>query len=262
MTNLLQIKNIRKTFPGVVALDDISLSIAPGEIHTLLGENGAGKSTLMNVLTGLYRPERGEIIFDGTPVQFRSPRESLELGIGMVHQHFMLVSAHTVFENILLALNKVPNFYSRRKYRQQVQQILDQFNLDFELDTPVWKLSIGAQQWIELIKLLVRDCRLLILDEPSLGLAPKLIEQIRDIIVDINQQGTSVLLIEQNAIMALSIADYGYIMETGKVVMDGDPKRLLADEDVQEFYLGLHAEGAKKSFRNVKHYKRRKRWLA
>ena len=100
------------------------------------------------------------------------------------------------------------------------------------------------------------------LDEPSLGLAPKLIEQIRDIIVDINRQGTAVLLIEQNANMALSIADYGYIMETGKVVMDGDPKKLLRDEDVQEFYLGLHGEGERKSFRNVKHYKRRKRWLS
>ena len=109
---------------------------------------------------------------------------------------------------------------------------------------------------------LMADPKLLILDEPSLGLAPMLVQQIRDIIVDINQQGTSVLLIEQNAVMALSIADYGYIMETGKVVMDGDPDRLLADEDVQEFYLGLHGGGERKSFRDVKHYKRRKRWLS
>ena len=164
MSNLLQIKNIRKTFPGVVALDDVSLSIAPGEIHTLLGENGAGKSTLMNVLTGLYRPDRGDILFNGSPVQLSSPRDSLALGIGMVHQHFMLVPAHTVFENILLALEGVPNLYSRRKYKQRVQQVLDEFKLDLDLDAPVWKLSIGAQQWIELIKLLVRDCRLLILD--------------------------------------------------------------------------------------------------
>ena len=107
------------------------------------------------------------------------------------------------------------------------------------------------------------DPKLLILDEPSLGLAPMLVAMIRDIIVDINKSGTSVLLIEQNAKMALSIADYGYIMETGKVVMDGDPEKLLSDEDVQEFYLGLHAEGGeRKSFRDVKHYKRRKRWLS
>ena len=109
---------------------------------------------------------------------------------------------------------------------------------------------------------LMADPKLLILDEPSLGLAPMLIEQIRDIIVDINADGVSVLLIEQNAMMALSIADYGYVMESGKVVMDGEPKKLLADEDVQEFYLGLRAEGARRSFRDVKHYKRRKRWLS
>ena len=136
MNNLLQINNIRKTFPGVVALDDVSLSIAPGEIHTLLGENGAGKSTLMNVLTGLYRPDRGEILFDGEPVTFSSPRDSLAMGIGMVHQHFMLVPAHSVFENILLALEGVPNFYFRRNYRQQIQQVLDEFDLDLDLDTP------------------------------------------------------------------------------------------------------------------------------
>ena len=106
------------------------------------------------------------------------------------------------------------------------------------------------------------DPKLLILDEPSLGLAPMLIEQIRDIIVGINKQGVSVLLIEQNAMMALSIADYGYIMESGKVVMDGDPEKLLADEDVQEFYLGLQGSGERKSFKSVKHYKRRKRWLS
>ena len=109
---------------------------------------------------------------------------------------------------------------------------------------------------------LMADPKLVILDEPSLGLAPMLVQQIRDIIVDINKQGTSVLLIEQNASMALSIADFGYIMEVGKVVMDGDPKKLLDNEDVQEFYLGLHAEGERRSFRDVKHYKRRKRWLS
>jgi branched-chain amino acid transport system ATP-binding protein len=109
---------------------------------------------------------------------------------------------------------------------------------------------------------LMANPKLLILDEPSLGLAPMLVQQIRDVIADINQQGTSVLLIEQNAVMALSIADYGYIMEVGRVVMEGDPNKLLADEDVQEFYLGLHAEGERKSFHDVKHYKRRKRWLS
>ena len=124
-------------------------------------------------------------------------------------------------------------------------------------------MSGGEQQMLAIGRALMADPKLLILDEPSLGLAPMLVEQIRDIIVDINSQGTSVLLIEQNAIMALSISTYGYIMETGKVVMDGGAERLLVDEDVKEFYLGLHADGgARKSFRDVKHYKRRKRWAS
>jgi branched-chain amino acid transport system ATP-binding protein len=124
-------------------------------------------------------------------------------------------------------------------------------------------MSGGEQQMLAIGRALMTTPKLLVLDEPSLGLAPKLIEQIRDIVVDINSQGTSVLLIEQNAIMALSIASYGYIMETGKVVMDGDAAKLLGDEDVKEFYLGLHGdEGARTSFRDVKHYKRRKRWAS
>ncbi len=123
-------------------------------------------------------------------------------------------------------------------------------------------LSGGEQQMLAIGRALMQDPKLMIMDEPSLGLAPKLVQQIKEIVVEINQQGTSVLLIEQNANMALSIAHHGYIMETGKVVMDGDPKKLLEDEDVQEFYLGLHGEGERKSFRDVKHYKRRKRWLS
>jgi len=124
-------------------------------------------------------------------------------------------------------------------------------------------LSGGEQQMLAIGRALMSNPKLLLLDEPSLGLAPKLVAQIRDTIVEINRSGTSVLLIEQNANMALSIADYGYIMETGKIVMDGEAAKLLKDEDVQEFYLGLHGDGGdRKSFREVKHYKRRKRWLS
>jgi len=252
MNNLLQIKNIRKTFPGVVALDEISLSIAPGEIHTLLGENGAGKSTLMNVLTGLYRPDRGEIFFDGAAVTFRSPRESLAMGIGMVHQHFMLVPAHSVFENVLLALDGVPNFYARRTYRQQIQQIFDQFNLDIDLDTPVWKLSIGAQQWTELIKLLVRDCRLLILDEPTAVLTPQESARLFAVLTRLRDQGKSILFISHKMREVMEISDRVTVLKKGRSLVtlergEYDENRLaslMIGDD--------HIPGWQKSFRTSK----------
>ncbi len=216
MTDLLQVKHIRKTFPGVVALDDISLSIAPGEIHTLLGENGAGKSTLMNVLTGLYRPDSGEILFDGSPIQFSSPRDSLAVGIGMVHQHFMLVPAHTVFENILLALDGVANLFSRKKYKQKIQQVLDEFDLDLDLDAPVWQLSIGAQQWIELIKLLIRDCRLLILDEPTAVLTPQESARLFKVLTRLRDQGKSILFISHKMREIMELSDRVTVLKKGR----------------------------------------------
>ncbi|MEJ2519880.1 MAG: ABC transporter ATP-binding protein [Desulfuromonadales bacterium] len=216
MTDLLQVQHIRKTFPGVVALDDVSLSIAVGEIHTLLGENGAGKSTLMNVLTGLYRPDRGQLSLAGSPVRFNSPRESLARGIGMVHQHFMLVPAHTVFENILLALDGVPNLYNRRQYKSKVQQILDEFALDIDLDSPVWKLSIGAQQWVELIKLLVRDCRLLILDEPTAVLTPQESDRLFAVLKRLRENGKSILFISHKMREVMAISDRVTVLKKGR----------------------------------------------
>jgi len=216
MTDFLHIQNIRKTFPGVVALDDVSFSVSPGEIHTLLGENGAGKSTLMNVLTGLYHPDRGEITIAGKRVHFTSPRDSLSFGIGMVHQHFMLVPAHSVFENILLALENVPNFFNRKVYKEKIQKLIDEFNLDLDLDLPVWKLSIGAQQWIELIKLLMRDCQLLILDEPTAVLTPQEAERLFTVLQQLKRQGKSIIFISHKMREVMAISDRVTILKKGR----------------------------------------------
>ena len=215
MNDLLNITSIRKTFPGVVALDDVSFRVAPGEIHTLLGENGAGKSTLMNVLTGLYHPDRGNIEFDGKAIQFTSPRDSMACGIGMVHQHFMLVPAHSVFENILLALDGVPNFYKRKSYKQKIADLIKEFDLDLDLDTPVWKLSIGAQQWIELIKLLMRDCRLLILDEPTAVLTPQEAQRLFKVLMRLKEQGKSIIFISHKMREVMEISDRVTILKKG-----------------------------------------------
>jgi len=218
MADLLQIENIRKTFPGVIALDDVSFSVANGEIHTLLGENGAGKSTLMNVLTGLYHPDCGTILIDGEKVSFTSPRDSLACGIGMVHQHFMLVPAHSVFENILLALDNVPNLFNRKQYKTKIQTLLDKFGLDLDLDTPVWKLSIGAQQWIELIKLLMRDCRLLILDEPTAVLTPQEADRLFAVLKQLKEQGKSIIFISHKMREVMQISDRVTILKKGHSV--------------------------------------------
>ncbi len=218
MPKLLQLQHIRKTFPGVVALDDVSFSIAEGEIHTLLGENGAGKSTLMNVLTGFYAPDSGSLLLDGQPVRFSSPRDSLALGIGMVHQHFMLVAAHSVLENILVALQGVPLFFPRRQLRSRIEQTIAEFGIELELDTPVWQLSIGAQQWIELIKLLMRDCRLLILDEPTAVLTPQEADKLFQVLQRLKQQGKSIIFISHKMREVMEISDRVTILKKGSSV--------------------------------------------
>jgi len=215
---ILTIKNIRKTFPGVVALDDISFTVAHGEIHTLLGENGAGKSTLMNVLTGLYHPDCGEIHVAGERIHFTSPRDSLAFGIGMVHQHFMLVPAHSVFENILLALDGVPNLFKRKTYKDKIEKLITEFDLDLDLDTPVWKLSIGAQQWIELIKLLLRDCRLLILDEPTAVLTPQEADRLFAVLRRLKEQGKSIIFISHKMREVMEISDRVTILKKGRSI--------------------------------------------
>ncbi len=218
MTELLRIDGIRKTFPGVVALDEVSFDIRTGEIHTLLGENGAGKSTLMNVLTGLYHPDRGQITISGCPVRFTSPRDSLAQGIGMVHQHFMLVPGHSVFENILLALDHVPNLIPRQQMRQKIQAMIDQFDLGLDLDSQVWRLSIGAQQWIELIKLLMRDCRLLILDEPTAVLTPQESDRLFEVLKQLKHQGKSIVFISHKMREVMEISDRVTILKKGRSV--------------------------------------------
>ena len=233
MPNLLQLQHIRKTFPGVVALDDVSFSIAAGEIHTLLGENGAGKSTLMNVLTGFYAPDRGSILLNGQPVHFSSPRESLSQGIGMVYQHFMLVPAHSVLENILIALQDLPLLFPRRQLRAKVAQTIAEFGLDLDLDTPVWKLSIGAQQWIELIKLLMRDCRLLILDEPTAVLTPQEAAKLFKVLFKLKEQGKSIIFISHKMREVIEISDRVTILKKGRSIRtlekgDFDQSRLAA----------------------------------
>jgi branched-chain amino acid transport system ATP-binding protein len=261
---VLSVSNLEVVYDDVIlVLRGVSLEVPQGSIVALLGANGAGKTTLLRAISGLLDVHEGEITkgqvtLDGEPLHRLPPAKVVEKGITQVLEGRRIFAEFTVEENL-----RVGAHTQRGDAREQTERIYDLFPVLRERRrSTAGYLSGGEQQMLAMGRALMSRPRYLLLDEPSLGLAPRLVGQIRDLIVQINEQGTTVLLVEQNASMALSIASHGYVMETGKIVMDKPAAELLADEDVREFYLGLHKEGAAKSFRDVKHYKRRKRWLS
>jgi branched-chain amino acid transport system ATP-binding protein len=261
---MLQVQNLEVVYDDVMlVLRGVSLRVPPGEIVALLGANGAGKTTLLRAVCGLLDSHDGEVTkgsvaLDDRPIHELRPAAIVRRGITQVMEGRRTFAELTVEENLRLGAHTNP--------KGRAAGVEKAFALFPVLATrrraTAGYLSGGEQQMLAMGRALMSNPRFLLLDEPSLGLAPRLVEQVRDLIVEINRQGTGVLLVEQNATMALSIASRGYVMETGKVVLDKPAAELLADEDVREFYLGLRPEGTAKSFREVKHYKRRKRWLS
>ena len=256
-------KNLEVVYDDVIlVLRGVSLEVPHGKIVALLGANGAGKTTLLRAISGLLDVHEGEITkgqitLDGEPIHKRPPSQIVGLGVKQVLEGRRVFAEFTVEENLRVGGHK-----NARHIKRNMEYVFDLFPaLKDRRKATAGYLSGGEQQMLAMGRALMSEPKYLLLDEPSLGLAPLLVQQIRDLIVDINRAGTTVLLVEQNANMALAIAEHGYIMETGKVVMDKPAATLLEDEDVREFYLGLGAEG-QKSFRDVKHYKRRKRWLS
>ena len=218
----------------------------------------------MRAITGLLDVHegditKGQIFLDGEDITGKDPSYIVRHGVSQVMEGRRVFAEMTVDENLRAGAYVNANTGAFDGAYERVMTLFPP--LADRRKATAGYLSGGEQQMLAIGRALMQDPKVLILDEPSLGLAPLLVQQVKDVILEINQQGTSVLLIEQNANMALSIAHHGYIMETGKMVMDGEPAKLLKDEDVQEFYLGLSGEG-RKSFRDVKHYKRRKRWLS
>ena len=264
---MLALSNVEVVYNDVIlVLRGISLEVPDGSIVALLGANGAGKTTTLRTISGLLHVHdgevtKGEVSFDGGRIDQKDAAEIVKSGIVQVLEGRRIFAELTVDENLKAGSYTNGDKGSVTAAYERVMTLFPVLR-DRRRATAGY-LSGGEQQMLAIGRALMTEPKVLLLDEPSLGLAPRLVQQIRDIIVDINRQGTSVLLVEQNAIMALGIADYGYILETGKIVMDGDAAKLLKDDDVREFYLGLHGEGdVRKSFRDVKHYKRKKRWLA
>ena len=222
----LELRNITKRFGTLVANDNISLTLAPGEILSLLGENGAGKSTLMNVLYGLLQPEEGQILIDDKPVKFSGPGEAMAAGVGMVHQHFMLIPVFTVAENVVLGhepTGKVGNL-DLDAARKLVKEISDRFGFDIDPDAKVQDLPVGAQQRVEIIKSLARDAKILVLDEPTAVLTPQETDELMDIMRGLSKNGTSIIFITHKLREVQKVADRIIVIRQGKVVSEASPK--------------------------------------
>ena len=265
--SVLEVNNIEVIYnKAVQVLRGLSLSVPRGQIVALLGSNGAGKSTTLKTVSGLLGLEngeltRGEIRFEGKPLAGSKPHELVRAGL------FHVMEGRRVFEDLTVEENLVAATYAltgRKGEKADNALVYEYFPRLYERRNGLaGYLSGGEQQMLAIGRALIARPKLILLDEPSLGLSPKLVEDIFTIIARINaERGTSMLLVEQNATVALAVAHSGLIMENGKIVIDGSAARLAGDPDVREFYLGMGGGGEAKSFKEIKHYKRRKRWLS
>src|SRR5215204_5756378 len=217
---VLELRGITKRFPGIVANDNVDFDLRKGEVHALLGENGAGKSTLMNVLYGLYRPDEGEILVKGKRVQMSSPRDAIDLGIGMVHQHFMLIPVMTVAENIVLGVepSRQKVLLDENAAEERVKQIARSFRFAIDPHARIENISVGQQQRVEILKALYRGAELLILDEPTAVLTPQEAQELFEILRMLTQEGMSVIFISHKLHEVLEIADRVTVLRRGKKV--------------------------------------------
>lgn len=225
MASLLELRGVTKQFPGVLANDHIDLTLEKGEIHALLGENGAGKTTLMNILYGLYRQDEGEILVNGKLVSINGPTDAIRSGIGMVHQHFMLVPVFTVTDNVMLGEEfiKVGDFLDRNKAADQIRKISEQYKLNIDPNALIEDLPVGAQQRVEIIKLLFRNADILIMDEPTAVLTPQEVEELFNIMRFLVDQGKSIIFITHKLGEVLECADRITVIRGGKVVGSTTP---------------------------------------
>ncbi len=264
---MLKVSNIEVVYSDVIlVLRGVSLEVPDGKIVSLLGANGAGKSTTLKALSGLLVSQQGEVTrgsieFDGERIDNLAADDIVRKGIVQVIEGRPLFRHLTVEENLMTGA--LFRNASNASLRQDVEEVYHYFPRlkEFRHRTSGY-LSGGEQQMVVIGRALMAKPKLMLLDEPSLGLAPLLVKDIFDIIKQINKEsGVSLLIVEQNANVALKTADYAYVMENGRIVLDGEASQLAQNADIKEFYLGLTSVGERKSYRDIKHYKRRKRWL-
>jgi len=239
----LEMRGITKRYPGIVANDDISLDVRRGEIHALLGENGAGKTTLMNVLYGLARPNEGQILLDGEPVQIDGPSDAIERGISMVHQHFMLIPVLSVAENVVLGAETMANgvFIDRREANKRIAELAARFGFALDPEAKVGTLSVGQQQRVEILKALYRDARILVLDEPTAVLTPQETDEIFVLLRKLADDGRSIIFISHKLYEVLAIADRITVIRRGRVIGERQPAQT-SEAELAELMVGREVE--------------------
>jgi branched-chain amino acid transport system ATP-binding protein len=264
---MLALNNIEVIYEGVIlVLKGVSINVREGGITTLLGANGAGKTTTLKAISGVLRSERGEVTkgsveFGGQRIDSLAPHVIVKRGLVQVFEGRRVFEHLTTEENLVAGAHVQPD---RRRVAESIERVYEYFpRLRERRSVQAGYLSGGEQQMLAIGRALMSGPRVILLDEPSLGLAPMLVEEIFAIIQRLNrEQKLTVLLVEQNATLALGIAEHGYVMENGRIVLEGSAEALRENADIKEFYLGLTEVGGRKSYRDVKHYKRRKRWLS
>ena len=227
----IELRGICKSFGPVVANHNINLSVEKGEIHALLGENGSGKSTLMNMLSGIYSPDAGEIYLDGKAVSFSEPAEAIRAGIGMVHQHFKLVDVLTAKENIVAGKEKAGFFIKQKELTKEIQQIEEKYGLIVDPDKKIYNMSVSEKQTVEILKVLYRGANILILDEPTAVLTPQEITKLFDILRNMKQEGCSIIIITHKMNEVMEISDRVTVLRKGETIgtvktSETDPRQL------------------------------------
>ncbi|MEM7797641.1 MAG: ABC transporter ATP-binding protein [Chloroflexota bacterium] len=234
----VEMQDIVIRFPGVLANDNVNFTLKRGEIHALLGENGAGKSTLMNALSGLIRPTSGMIKINGKAASFRSPKDAIKAGVGMVHQHFMLVPTQTVTENILLGLDSPRFFLNLPKQNREIIQLAEKYGLNVDPEAKIWQLSVGEQQRVEILKMLYRGAEILIMDEPTAVLAPKEIDDLMQTMRSMTASGKSIIFISHKLNEVEVIADRVTVLRKGRVTAEGESMSGLNRRDLAQLMVG------------------------
>ncbi len=237
-TPQVSMQNIVKRFPGVLANDHVDFDLRKGEIHALLGENGAGKSTLMNILSGLYRPDGGTILINGSPVSFSSPRDAIRSGIGMIHQHFMLVPSQTVTENILLGLSRPSFRLNLSQYDKEVTQLGERFGMKVDPKVRIWQLSVGEQQRVEILKMLYRGANILVMDEPTAVLAPSEVDDLFTTLRAMTADGKSIIFISHKLHEVMQISDRVTVLRRGKITASGIKTSEITRQDLARMMVG------------------------